>query len=135
MSRVYIGGSFDPLHYGHVNLFRHASERFDEIVVAINSDAFYEYYRGHRPMVNEENRLVMVQAIRYVTWAFVMPDYASQPKCILESGAQFILHGDDWTGDSLLKQLNITQPWLDEHGIQMYYLPYTKGISSSMMRP
>ena len=46
-------------------------------------------------------------------------------------GCNFILHGNDWTGDSLINQLGISQEFLDDNEIKMHYVPYTIGISTS----
>ena len=53
---------------------------------------------------------------------------------MLEACATHFVHGSDWTGDSLLRQLGVTQEWLDEHGITMVYIPLWKGISSTEIR-
>jgi glycerol-3-phosphate cytidylyltransferase-like family protein len=43
----------------------------------------------------------------------------------------YIAHGDDWQGESLLKQLGISSEWLKEREIAMLYLKYTDSISTS----
>jgi len=131
MTRIYVGGTFDCFHPGHVNLLKSAKNIADQVVVAINSDHFAEFYKKKRPIMNETERLIMVQSCRYVDEAFVMESYEKQPEYILHSNVNYILHGDDWMGDSLVKQLNITQEFLDTHGITMKYVPYTKGVSTT----
>lgn len=134
MVTAYLGGSFDLFHRGHVELLRAAAAMAERVVVAVNSDTFHESYRGKPPVVHERDRLAVVLACRHVTNAFIMPDHSAQRRIIAAWEPTFILHGDDWTGESLLKQLGIDQVFLHKHHIQMVYVPYTQGISSTALR-
>lgn len=129
----YVGGSFDLFHVGHVNLLRRAAA-YGPVTAAVNSDVFHHQYRHRLPVIGEEDRLAVVRACRYVTAAFVVPDREVQPGLILSVAPAYIVHGDDWVGESLLRQLAISQRFLDDHGISMLYLPYTPGVSSTMIR-
>ena len=71
MKVVYIIGVFDLFHTGHVELLRRAKELGDKLVVAINSDDIVEQYK-RRPFIDEENRLKVIQACKYVDEAFVI---------------------------------------------------------------
>jgi len=127
--RIYIGGTFDTLHPGHVNLFKRAKE-LGTVIVSLNTDEFTTRFK-RKPVMNLAERMAMVEAVRYVDEVIVNDGCEDSRPAILKSRATHILHGDDWTGDSLMKQLGLDQAWLDEHGIEMMYLPYTKGISST----
>jgi glycerol-3-phosphate cytidylyltransferase len=127
---IYVGGTFDCFHAGHVNLLRRAREIADYVIVALNSDAFTTSYKG-KPVMNELERLQVVRACRYVDLAFVMESHAMQRVYMEMLRPDFILHGDDWTGDSLVRQLGIDEAFLQEHGIRMKYVPYTQGVSTS----
>ena len=50
---------------------------------------------------------------------------------IIQEEPDYIIHGDDWTGDAYLKQMGMTQEFLDENEIKLAYVPYTKSISTS----
>jgi glycerol-3-phosphate cytidylyltransferase len=129
---AYIAGTFDLLHYGHVRLFRRAKERFDRVIVAVNRDDFVARFK-RRPVMNLEERMEMIAACRYVDAAVVnVGDEDSRPT-LLTSHATHFIHGSDWTGESLLHQLGLTQAWLDEHKIEMVYFPYTQEISTTMI--
>jgi len=134
MTSIYVGGSFDLFHPGHIRLFKAAKEAADVVIAAVNSDEFFLSYKGFSPTVEESYRLETVQACRYVDFAFIMPSHEHQATTLASLRPTYILHGDDWTGDSLLRQLGITQEFLRQHDIQMMYVPYTPGISSSTLR-
>ena len=133
MPKCYVGGSFDLFHRGHVEILRQAA-RFGNVIAAVNSDAFHQSYRGRPPIVGEWDRLAVVMGCRYVSHAFIVPAHDRQRDIIRAWRPAYIVHGDDWTGDSLLAQLGIDPAFLEEMGITMRYVPYTTGISSSTIR-
>lgn len=129
-TRAYIGGTFDLLHAGHINLFRRAKAIADEVVVVLNTDDFAERYK-RRPVMDLGSRMEMVRAIKYVDDVDVNVGGEDSKISILKWRPNYIIHGDDWTGDSYLKQLGIDQSFLDLYGIQIIYFPYTKKISTT----
>lgn len=64
MKKVFLSGSFDPLHSGHVALFKKASE-YGELYVGIGTDDSVTQYK-HTVFQSQEERLYMIKAIRYV---------------------------------------------------------------------
>ncbi len=65
-----MSGCYDLLHSGHVEFFRQASQ-YGDLYVGIGSDSTIERLKGHKTMYNEQERLFMVQAIRYVKDAYI----------------------------------------------------------------
>ena len=68
--KVFVTGCYDLLHSGHVEFFKQASQ-YGDLYVGIGSDATYLEYKHRKPMFPEEERLFMVQSIRYVKEAYV----------------------------------------------------------------
>lgn len=128
-SRIYIGGTFDLLHSGHIELFRRASKH-GKVVVSLNKDEFAARYK-RKPVMPLNERFAVIEAIKYVDEVMINSGDEDSKPAILEARATHILHGDDWTGESLMKQMDLTEKWLKEHDIEMYYLPYTPHVSSS----
>jgi len=133
-TKLYVGGTFDLFHPGHANLLRRAKEHADIVIVALNTDEFNEQYKGKRPVMTLAERRAVLEACRYVDVVDVNTGGADSKPTILRHRPDFILHGDDWTGDSFLRQLGVTQEFLDENGITLVYVPYTKGVSTSDLK-
>lgn len=65
MIKVITYGTFDLLHYGHINLLRRAKELGDYLVVAISTDEFNSI-KNKKSYFNYEKRKMILEAIRYV---------------------------------------------------------------------
>lgn len=126
---VYIIGVFDLFHRGHVELLRRAKELGDRLVVAINGDDMVAEYK-RKPFINENDRLAVVESCRYVDDAFIIRGFDNR-QALIDHKINIIVHGNDWTGDSYLQQIRVDQAFLDKHGIEVVYLPYTEGISTT----
>lgn len=126
---VYVIGVFDLFHKGHVELLKRARQLGDKLIVAVNGDDMVAQYK-RRPIINEENRLSVVEACKFVDEAFIIREFDNKPY-ILKHKINIIVHGSDWTGDSYMDQIRLTQDFVDKYNIKFDFIPYTKGISSS----
>ncbi len=68
--KVFVSGCYDLLHSGHVEFFRQASQ-YGDLYVGIGSDDTILHYKNHKTLYNENERLFMVKAIRYVKDAYI----------------------------------------------------------------
>jgi glycerol-3-phosphate cytidylyltransferase len=132
---TYVGGTFDLFHAGHVAfLARVAEEANLPVVVALNDDAFAERYK-RRPIMNLQERFAVVRACRHVDDVVVNhggEDSWDTITSLVDRGykIRFVAHGDDWTGEGLKRQMGITEGGMAAYGIELLYVPYTKGIST-----
>lgn len=126
---VYAAGVFDLFHRGHVELFRKAKALGDRLVVAVNSDELTAKYK-RLPVFSQEDRLEIVRSCRFVDEAFLIFGFDNSGP-ILNYRVTKIVHGDDWTGDSYLYQLRLTPEFIAKYQIEMIYVPYWHGISTS----
>lgn len=68
--RVFVGGTFDIVHPGHIKLLRYASS-LGKLYVAVARDSNVVRIKGRKPILNESARLEVISAIRYVYKAFL----------------------------------------------------------------
>ncbi len=123
-------GTFDLFHAGHVNFLRQCRSNCEELVVALNEDRFAQMYK-RKPILTLEERFTMADSCKYVDHVMVNWSGQDSKPVILQSGASLLFHGDDWKDSSLMAQLGIDNEWLIEKEIELAYIPYTQGISSS----
>lgn len=128
MKRILTVGVYDFLHIGHVNLFRRAKALGDYLIVAVqDSDFILKYKPNARILYNTEDRLYMVQSIKYVDEAIVYTDVDSIVK---EVDFDLFVTGPDQIHQGFQNAIR----WCQENGKQTIVLPRTEGISSSMIK-
>jgi glycerol-3-phosphate cytidylyltransferase len=126
---VYIGGTFDLLHVGHVRLFQRAAG-LGKVVVSVNPDEFVERYK-RKPLMSLAERQEMVAACRFVDQVITNWGCEDSKPAILTVNPDIIIHGDDWEAERFLEVMGLTPEWVAEQKIQIVSLPYTPGISTS----
>jgi len=62
---VAVSGGFDPVHVGHIRLFKEAKKLGDELVVILNNDNWLLKKKGYVFMPENERKEV-IEAIRWV---------------------------------------------------------------------
>lgn len=129
MKLIYVIGVFDLFHNGHVELLRRAKEMGDKLIVAVNGDDMVASYK-RRPFLNEEDRLAVIKACRYVDEAFIIRTFDNKDS-IKKYKITHIVHGDDWPEHDYLRQIRVTPQFLKENNCELVLIPYTPGISTS----
>lgn len=127
--RVYVPGTFDCLHVGHLNLLDFAAS-LGEVWVGLNTDEFAKRYK-RRPVYPLQDRIRIMESLRQVDEVIVNSGDEDSKPAILECAPTYIVHGDDWVGESYYAQLGVTAEWLYHRGITVVYPPYTQGVSTT----
>ena len=98
MRRVITYGTFDLLHYGHINLLRRAKEQGDYLIVALSTDEFNWEQKQKKSYFSYEDRKRMLEAIRYVD--LVIPEESWDQKItdVDKYHVDVFVMGDDWKG-------------------------------------
>lgn len=124
MRRVITYGTFDLLHYGHVNLLRRAKEQGDYLIVALSTDEFNWDEKQKTCFFNYEMRKQLLEAIRYVD--LVIPEETWEQKItdIQSYNVDCFVIGDDWKGKF---------DYLKEY-CEVVYLPRTPEISTTQIK-
>ena len=124
MKRVITYGTFDLLHYGHINLLERAKALGDYLIVALSTDEFNRDSKHKVCYFTYEERRRMLEAIRYVD--LVIPETCWEQKRtdVVTYQADVFVMGDDWKGKfDFLSDL-----------CEVVYLPRTPEISSSQIK-
>ena len=125
MKRVITYGTFDLLHYGHINLLRRAKALGDYLIVVISSDEFNWNEKHKKCYFTYEQRKALVEAIRYVDLVIPEESWGQKRTDMHEYHIDTFVMGDDWKGKF---------DFLKEEGVEVVYLPRTPEISSSKMK-
>ena len=124
MKKIITYGTFDLMHYGHVNLFQRAKELGDYLIVAISTDEFNWNKKQKKSYFSFEERKRLVEAIRYVD--LVIPENSWEQKIedIKEFKVDTFVIGDDWKG-----QFDFLKDYCE-----VVYLPRTPEISTTQIK-
>lgn len=137
MSIVYTGGTFDLFHSGHVNLLKRCKDvagQYGSVVVSLNTDAFIQEYKGKPPVCSDAEREAVLLSCRYVDEVIMNVGGKDSRIAIEMVQPDYILIGSDWAKKDYYAQMGFDQDWLDERGIGLVYVPYTKEISSTKIK-
>ena len=97
MKKVITYGTFDMLHYGHVNLLRRAKDLGDYLIVALSSDSF-NAIKNKQSFFHYEHRRQMLEAIRYVDLIIPENDWEQKREDIIKHNVNIFVMGNDWEG-------------------------------------
>ena len=126
----FIQGTFDMFHTGHLNLINRAKLQCERLIVGVNTDRLVKEYKNKVPIVRFEDRIKIVEAIKGVDEVVEMND-RNKIKAARELNFDALIMGNDWQGTEFY---NIMEEELKRLGVQVVYLPYTQGISSTVLR-
>ena len=130
---VYTGGTFDLIHSGHVNFLKQAAD-YGLLVVSLNTDEFIEAYKGKAPIMTYDERKAVIEAFECVHLVIPNIGGADSKKAIQSVNPDIIAIGSDWARKDYHAQMGFTQDWLDDQGIDLLYIPYTQGISTTEIK-
>lgn len=92
--RVVVAGTFDIIHPGHLWLIKKASE-YGKVTVIVARDKNVKYFKGHSPIIPEEQRLQVVKGLKYVDEAILGHTSNDILKIIEEIKPDMIILGPD----------------------------------------
>lgn len=98
MKRVITYGTFDLLHYGHINLLKRAKELGDYLIVALSTDEFNKYSKNKICYFSYEKRKQLLEAIRYVDLVIPEENWEQKIADVQKYNVDTFVMGDDWKG-------------------------------------
>ena len=123
MKRVITYGTFDLLHYGHVQLLQRAKALGDYLIVALSSDEF-NTIKGKHAYHPFEERKAMLEALRVVDLVIREDIWEQKIDDVIKFHVDVFVIGDDWEGKF---------DFLKEY-CEVIYLPRTEGISTTKIK-
>ena len=125
MKRVITYGTFDLLHYGHINLLRRAKSLGDYLIVGLSTDEFNNIEKNKECYFDYENRKSLLDAVKYVDLVIPEKTWEQKVSDIQKYNIDVFVIGDDWKGKF---------DYLEDFGIEVVYLPRTNEISTTKIK-
>ncbi len=120
MKRVITYGTFDVLHYGHINLLKRAKALGDYLIVALSTDEFNNI-KHKQSFYTYEQRKLLLEACRYVDLIIPENNWEQKIDDVKKYQADVFVMGDDWQGKfDFLKDF-----------CEVVYLPRTPDVCST----
>ena len=96
---IWVKGSFDVLHAGHIELFKYARSVGDRLVVGTDTDKRIRELKGSsRPINKQHHRITMLNAIKYIDEVVTFGSLKEQYQVMKQSGAKTLVIGSDYRG-------------------------------------
>lgn len=124
MKRVITYGTYDMLHYGHINLLQRAKQYGDYLIVALSTDEF-NLGKGKKCYFSYEERKRLLEAVRYVDLVIPEESWEQKRTDVHEYHVDTFVMGDDWAGEF---------DFLEQEGVEVIYLPRTPEISTTQIK-
>ena len=125
MKRVITYGTFDLLHYGHINLLKRAKSLGDYLIVGLSTDEFNNTKKNKESYFDYENRKSLLDAVKYVDLVIPEKTWEQKVSDIQKYNIDVFVIGDDWKGKF---------DYLEDFGIEVVHLPRTKEISTTKIK-
>jgi cytidyltransferase-like protein len=121
-----VDGAFDPLHRGHIEYFRAAAAAVEvPLLCNVASDQYVS--TKHPPLLPEDQRAAIVDAIRYISYTYV--NRFDTETILGELRPKYYVKGKDWEGRLPPEQVRICA----EYGIGIVYLDTVIDSSSRIL--
>lgn len=123
MKKVITYGTYDLLHYGHINLLQRAKAMGDYLIVGLSTDEF-NTMKGKKCYFSFNERKKMLEALRCVDLVIEENSWEQKISDVKEFKVDIFVMGDDWKGKfDFLKDY-----------CEVVYLPRTPEISTTQIK-
>ncbi len=123
MKKVITYGTFDILHYGHINILKRAKSLGDYLIVGLSSDEFNKL-KGKKSYYSYEHRKAILEVIKYVDEVIPEDNWEQKVTDVMEHDVDIFVMGDDWEGKF---------DFLKDH-CDVVYLKRTPNISTTKIK-
>ena len=125
MKRILTYGTFDLLHFGHIEILRRAKALGDYLVVAVSTDEF-NAIKNKKAYHDYATRKKMLEAVRYVDLVIPEKDWDQKRDDVKKYEIDTVVMGSDWEGNENFEKLKDL--------CEVVYLPRTDNISTTKIK-
>lgn len=103
MKTIFVNGTFDILHAGHVKMLNYARSLGDELIVAIDSDERVRKLKSEKRPINKlEDRIILLSNLKSVD--LVLSFNSDQELIDLVQKCDIIVKGDDYKNKDFVEK-------------------------------
>lgn len=103
MKKVFVNGTFDLLHVGHLQLLNFAKSYGDYLIVAIDSDERVKEKKGlSRPIYNQDERRFFLNMLKPVNQVEIFSSDEELEELIKGFKPDIMVVGSDWKNKSVI---------------------------------
>lgn len=131
----YTCGVFDLFHVGHLNLLEKCKKECDCLIVGVCSDEYVKVCKKKTPVINENDRTRILNALKCVDRAEIVSIDETLDKMLAwkRFGFNVLFSGSDWKGTTRFLE---TEKQFKENNIKLdvVFFDYTQGVSTSEIK-
>ena len=116
-------GTFDLLHYGHLEILKKSKSFGTRLIVGLSTDEF-NLTKGKKCVHSFEKRKEFLESIDFVDFVFSENNWEQKIEDVQKYEADLFIMGDDWKG-----KFDFLEPFC-----KVLYLPRTKGVSTTKLK-
>lgn len=123
MKYVFVNGTFDILHPGHMALFEYAKSQGDYLLVAIDADSRVKEFKGpSRPVNKQEVRQRMLECLKFVDKVLTFNSDETLTNIVKEYAPDLMIVGSDYRNKRVIGS---------EHAKELFFFERDKRYSST----
>jgi len=126
---IYTSGSFDLMHFGHLNILQKAKKLGDYLIVGVSTDDLIKDYKQIKPIISYKDRVAIIRELKCVDEVIPQIRFFDVTQ-LQQYHIDIIVLGDDWRNKPFPELIQC----LDALHIKMVYVPYTKRLSTSSIK-
>jgi rfaE bifunctional protein nucleotidyltransferase chain/domain len=103
MIKIFVNGTFDIVHRGHLEMLEYAKSLGNYLLVAIDADQRVKSLKGqNRPINNQEDRKYLLQNLRWVNEVRIFHSSDELENIIKHYDPDFMVKGSDYQGKPII---------------------------------